>query len=216
LRGERGLAGKEPPSAASFEVTIHDHREDDPLKRMRLKSAGLISVATAGFAVAVLVGVAAATTFTLNIAKDAKVVNQQGMVDHESIVVGRKSHAIYTLSGDSKSNPKCTAKNKCFMFWPPVTVANGKKPTKASGIKGKLSVWKRNGFTQVLLSGHPLYYYAADTKAAVATGEGIKTFGGTWHVMKPDPASGGSGGMTSTTTTTTPCLPYPGYPNSCP
>jgi predicted lipoprotein with Yx(FWY)xxD motif len=184
------------------------------LKKMRLKSAGLISVATAGFAVAALVGVAAATTFTLNIAKDAKVVNQQGMVDHEAIVVGRKNHAIYTLSGDSKSNPKCTAKNKCFMFWPPVTVANGKKPTKASGIKGKLSVWKRNGFTQVLLAGHPLYYYAADTKGAVATGEGIKTFGGTWHVTKADSSSGTTSTMSTGTTNTVPCIPYPGFP--CP
>jgi len=179
---------------------------------MRLKSTGLAAVAAVGFGTAVLVGVAAAGTFTLNVAKDAKVTNQQAQTTHENIVVGLKKHAMYTLSGDSKSNPKCTAKNKCFMFWPPVTVASGKKPTKAPGIKGKLSVWKRNGFSQVLLAGHPLYYYSGDTKGADATGEDIHTFGGTWHVVK----AGSSGGTTSTmstgTTTTMPCVPTPLYP----
>ena len=185
------------------------------MKRMRLKTSGLVAVAAAGFATAALVGVAAATTFTLNVAKNAKVTNQQGMTTHEAIVVGLKSRAMYTLSGDSKSNPKCTAKNHCFTFWPPVTVANGKKPTKAAGIKGKLSIWKRNGFSQVLLSGHPLYYFSMDTKAADATGEGIHTFGGTWHVVKADPSSGGTTSTMSTgTTTTMPCIPYPGFP--CP
>ena len=53
------------------------------MKKMRLKSAGLISVASAGFAVAVLVGVAAATTFTLNVDKNATVTDQQGMTTDE-------------------------------------------------------------------------------------------------------------------------------------
>jgi predicted lipoprotein with Yx(FWY)xxD motif len=179
---------------------------------MRLKSTGLAVVAAAGFAVAALVGVAAATTFTLNVAKNAAVTNQQGMTTHEAIVIGLKKRAMYSLTGDSKSNPKCTAKNHCFSFWPPVTVANGKKPTKAAGIKGKLSIWKRNGFSQVLLSGHPLYYFYLDNAPAHATGEGIKTFGGTWHVTKADPSSGTTSTMSTGTTTSTPCVPYPGYP----
>ena len=185
---------------------------------MRMKSAGLFAVAAAGFATAVLVGVAAATTFTLNVAKDAKVTNQQGVSTHEAIVVGAKKRATYTLSGDSKSHPKCKASNHCFMFWPPVTVPAGKKATKAPGITGKLTLWKRNGFSQVVLGGHPLYYYSGDSVGANATGEGIVAFGGTWHVVK---ASVAAGGMTQTgttmstgTTNTVPCIPYPGYP--CP
>jgi predicted lipoprotein with Yx(FWY)xxD motif len=204
--------GKEPPPWASSRITIHDQQGEDPLKNMRLRTAGLVAVATAGFATAALVGVAAAGTFTLNVAKNAKVVNQQGQSTHENIVVGRKTRAVYMLSGDSKSHPKCTAKNHCFSFWPPVTVASGKKPTKAAGIKGKLSVWKRNGFSQVLLSGHPLYNYSGDHKAAVATGEGVVSFGGTWHVVKADPSGGTTSTMSTGTTTTTPCVPFPGYP----
>jgi predicted lipoprotein with Yx(FWY)xxD motif len=180
---------------------------------MRLKSTGLAAVAAVGFATAALVGVAAATTFTLNVAKDAKVTNQQGMTTHENIAVGLKKRAIYTLTGDSKKHPECTAKNHCFTFWPPVTVAAGKHPTKAASIKGKLSLWKRNGFSQVVLSGHPLYYYAGDSKGADATGEGIFTFGGTWHVVKADSPGGGTTSTMSTgTTTSPPCVPTPLYP----
>jgi predicted lipoprotein with Yx(FWY)xxD motif len=182
------------------------------LKNLRLKTTGLIAVGAAGFATAALVAVAAAGTFTLNVAKNAKVTNQMGMSTHENIVVGAKTRAIYTLTGDRKSHPECTAKNHCFTFWPPVTVASGKKRTKAAGIKGKLSVWNRDGFSQVLLSGHPLYYYSLDHKAAVATGEGVVSFGGTWHAVKADPTGGGTTSTTTsttTTTTTTPCVPYP-------
>jgi predicted lipoprotein with Yx(FWY)xxD motif len=181
------------------------------LNNLRLKTTGLVAVAAAGFATAALVGVAAAGTFTLNIAKNAKVTDQQLMSTHENIVVGAKSRAVYTLTGDKKSHPECTAKNHCFSFWPPVTVAAGKKPTKAAGIKGKLSLWHRNGFSQVLLNGHPLYYYSLDHKAAVATGQGVVSFGGTWFVVKAG-ASGGTTSTMTTTTTTTPCVPFPGYP----
>jgi predicted lipoprotein with Yx(FWY)xxD motif len=194
------------------------------LKNKRLKSAGLAGVAAVGFATAVFVGVAAAMSFTLNVASGAKVTNQQGMTTKEAIVVGAKRRAVYTLSGDSKSHPECKQSNQCFQFWPPVTVAPGKHATKASGIKGKLKLWHRNGFSQVLLGGHPLYYFAGDTAGAHATGEGIVSFGGTWHAVKADPSGGGGSTSTGTTptypattttpTTTTPCVPYPGYP--CP
>lgn len=178
------------------------------MNRLRLREAGLIAVAAIGFATAALVGVALAKSFTLNIAKDAKVTNQQGVSTHEAIAVGLKKRAIYTLSGDSKSHPECKAGNHCFTFWPPVTVAKGKHPTKAAGIKGKLSLWHRNGFFQVLLNGHPLYYYALDTKGADATGQGVVSFGGTWSVVKRSGSTSGTGSTSSTSTGTTPYPPY--------
>jgi predicted lipoprotein with Yx(FWY)xxD motif len=175
-----------------------------------IKSVALATIAAGGFALAALVGVALARTFTLNVAKDAKVTNQQGVTTHEAIAVGLKKRAVYILAGDSKSHPKCTAANHCFTFWPPVTVAAGKKATKAAGIKGKLSLWHRNGFFQVLLNGHPLYYYAGDTKGADATGQGIFTFGGTWSVVKTGGSRAGSTSTASSTTTTstTPTYTY--------
>ena len=170
----------------------------------------VIVTALVGVGTAAVVSVAVAKTFTLEIAKNAKVEPMGAMAQVESIVVTSRGRAVYTLSGDSKSHPKCTKANMCFNFWPPVTVQSGKKPTKIAGISGRLGVWKRNGFSQVTLNGHPLYMFYLDKTKNTAHGEGVVAFGGTWHVMKAGKQSSSSGGGTSSTSTsTTPT--YPGY-----
>jgi predicted lipoprotein with Yx(FWY)xxD motif len=181
----------------------------------------------AGLATAALVGVAIAKTFTLNIAKNATVMNfNTRAVTHENILVAlSRGHAVYTLTGDSKSHPECIRSNGCFGFWPPLTVSSPSKLTKAPGIPGKLGIWKRDGFDQVTLNGHPLYFFSQDKMAHDATGQDIHSFHGTWFVVK-------EGGATTTMSTPTvaqpppttpttpttppppPCVPYPGYP--CP
>lgn len=104
-------------------------------------------------------------------------------------------------------------------FWFPVTIFSAKKLTAAPGEKGKLGVWHRNGFSQATLRGRPLYTFIGDSKKAVATGEGIKSFGGTWHVIKTSATTKATSTTNSTpstttttaTTTTTPCLYPPCY-----
>jgi predicted lipoprotein with Yx(FWY)xxD motif len=181
-----------------------------PAPTRRRKRAAAAIVATAGFVVAALVGVALAKTFTLKVAKKARVTNQSGTTKSESIAVNSRGFAVYMLTGDSKAHPKCTKGNSCFSFWPPLKVASSKKLSKAPGIKGKLGVWHRNGFFQVTLAGHPLYRYSGDRQKNSATGEGVRTFGGTWHAVK----AGSTGGPGTTpagppTTTTTPYCLYP-------
>jgi predicted lipoprotein with Yx(FWY)xxD motif len=174
------------------------------------KGVAATIAALAGFATAALVGVAVAKTFTLGAAKNAHVTNQAGTTATESIVVNSHGFAVYELTGDSARHPECTKGNGCFMFWPPVKVSSPRGLSKASGIRGKLGVWHRHGFFQVMLAGHPLYRYAADSQKGSANGEGIHTFGGTWHPVKVAAAGGGtttSGGTTSTMTTTTSTMP---------
>jgi len=180
------------------------------------RSLAMLLAAAVGFATAALVGVAIARTFTLQVAKNAKVTNQTGVTTRENIVVNSGGRAVYDLTGDSKKHPKCTKANGCFRFWPPVTVSSPKKLSKAPGISGKLGIWRRNGFLQVTLGGHPLYRFAPDSQRDVARGEGIHSFGGTWHVIKAAaPRQGTTTTMTSTpsttTTTTTSCLYPPCY-----
>ena len=187
-----------------------------PLRRPGRTHGAWLAAATvaaaAGFALAALVGVALARTFTLQVAKSASVTNQSGTTRTENIVVNSRGFAVYTLTGDSKSHPKCTKANGCFIFWPPLKVASAKQLSKAPGITGRLGVWHRNGFLQVTLAGHPLYRYAADTQRHHATGEGVVSFGGTWHAKTPGSTSAGTTMPTTTatmpTTTTSPCL-YP-------
>jgi predicted lipoprotein with Yx(FWY)xxD motif len=142
----------------------------------------LLMVLVAGTAVAAVGAVAAGRSFALSVAKNAKVTDQKSNVKHESIVIGSSGFAVYWLTGDSKTHPKCTAANGCFGFWPPVTVASAKKLSKDPAIKGKLSTWKRGKLTQVLLAGHPVYFFSLDKQRRAAKGEGVVGFGGTWHV----------------------------------
>jgi len=163
----------------------------------------MLLTAVAGFATAALVGMAYAKTFTLQVAKNAKVTNTKGTTERENIVVNSRGSALYTLSGETTHHALCTNAKGCFEFWPPLTVASAKKLSEASGIKGRLGVWHRNGFFQVMLGGHPLYRFAPDTKKGAATGEGIHRFGGTWHVVKAAATANGTSTTTSTPGTTT-------------
>jgi predicted lipoprotein with Yx(FWY)xxD motif len=165
----------------------------------------LTFAALAGFAVALAGGIAGANSFTLQLAKNAKVTNQSGMTKSESIAVTPHGFAVYTLSGDSAAHPKCTSANGCFGFWPPVKVKSAHGLTKPPGIKGRLGTWHRQGFLQLTLSGHPLYTFSADTQKDHATGEGVHGFGGIWHPVSEGSSgsSSGSGGMTTTTGGTT-------------
>ena len=180
--------------------------------RPRLKGPILsLIVVLAGFGSAALVGIAVAKTFALNIATNAQVTNTKGISTRENVVVDSRGFVVYTLSGDSANHPKCTKANGCFAFWPPVKVASAKALSKASGISGKLAVWHRNGFFQVTLAGHPLYTFAGDAHKHAATGEGLHTFGGTWHVIKTKVTSTTTtpGSTTTMTPTTTTSTPYP-------
>ena len=179
-----------------------------PSRLIRRRGVTLVAGAVVASMLA-LAAVAIAKSFTLNVAKNATVTNMTTMVTkHENIGVNGKGFAVYWLSGDSKSHPKCTQSNDCFKFWPPVTAKSASALSKASGISGKLTSWKRDGFTQAVLGGHPIYTFAPDTKKDDATGEGIVGFGGTWHVVT---ASGSTSANTNQPTNPNP-NPNP-YPN---
>ncbi|HEY1524441.1 MAG TPA: hypothetical protein VGF70_15635 [Solirubrobacteraceae bacterium] len=170
--------------------------------RARWATIALVAAA-AGFGTAVMAGITLARTFTLQVAKHAPVTNQSHKTTNENIVVNSKARAVYTLAGDSRAHPKCTKANHCFTFWPPVTVASRSSLSKAPGVKGKMGLWKRDGFLQVTISGHPLYTYVGDLQQRHATGEGVNSFGGIWHVRQAGSTTMPGGTTTSTTTRTT-------------
>ena len=163
----------------------------------------LLAAAVAGFAIALAAGIAGAKSFTLERATNAKVTNQSGITVTEPIAVNSRGFAVYWLSGDTRSHPECTASNGCFSFWPPVKVRTVRGLSKQPGIAGRLGTWRRDGFIQLTLSGHPLYTFSADKQADRAGGEGVKGFGGTWHVLSEGPASSSGATTTGTTTTST-------------
>jgi predicted lipoprotein with Yx(FWY)xxD motif len=119
------------------------------------------------------------------------------------ILVGPNGRTLYLFEKDKGPKSECTG--DCLAEWPPLTVSG--KPTAGSGVTGsKLGTSKlSDGKTIVTYNGHPLYYYAADTKAGETTGQGLDRYGAEWYVLSPagnkveggeDDEGGSSGGST--------------------
>jgi len=163
--------------------------------------AGVLIAAFAGVALAALTGLAIAKTFALGVVNNGTVTNAKRVKSHEPLVVDAHGSAVYDLLHETTHHALCTKKNGCFALWFPVKVASARtKLTVAAGIKGKLGIWHRDGFYQLTLGGHPLYTFKGDgRKKGVATGEGIKSFRGTWSVIRGP----GKSGPTTTTSSTT-------------
>jgi len=182
--------------------------------RSELAMSLALPLALAAAVTIVMVGMASAKSTakspSLKVAKNAVVSEAGGATVRENIVVSAKGLAVYTLSGDSQQDPKCTKANGCFSAWHPVTTT-ARKPAVGSGVSGKVAVWHRDGFEQLTLNGHPLYTFIGDKHADSASGDGLMSFGGTWHVVK---VAGAVHVVSTTTTTTTPTTSTYTYPTT--
>ncbi len=102
---------------------------------------------------------------------------------HTSILVGAQERTLYVLNPETTHHLLCTS-HSCLSAWPPFTVSAHTKLTEGGGAHGTLGLLRRSGgTTQVTLSGQPLYYFSGDSKRGEANGEGLASFGGTWHTV---------------------------------
>jgi predicted lipoprotein with Yx(FWY)xxD motif len=115
-----------------------------------------------------------------------------------TVLVDSAGKTLYTLTDASGKAVACTG--QCLTFWPPLLLPAGSTTAAgASGVTGLATV-SAGGGTQITENGLPLYHFSGDTTAGAANGEGIKSFGGTWHVVKSSAAvSGGAPAPTATT-----------------
>jgi predicted lipoprotein with Yx(FWY)xxD motif len=99
------------------------------------------------------------------------------------ILVGENGRTLYLFEKDK--TPMSTCNGACASVWTPFTTTG--KPKAAAGVdSAKLVTSKRaDGKEQVVYAGHPLYYYAPDTKAGDTTGQNLDQFGAEWYVVSP-------------------------------
>jgi predicted lipoprotein with Yx(FWY)xxD motif len=92
-----------------------------------------------------------------------------------------QGRTMYLFEADKGGTSTCTG--ACAAAWPPVTSAG--LPTAGSGVDVALlgTVKRADGTEQVTYNHHPLYYFAADTGAGTAKGQGSKEFGAGWYVV---------------------------------
>jgi predicted lipoprotein with Yx(FWY)xxD motif len=145
----------------------------------RLPGSRLIALGVAVVAVGSMAGIAVAASTTLG----TGTVKVNGK--SKTVLVDSRGVTLYTLSGESVGHLKCVSRT-CFGFWPPYEVSATATLTKATGVTGTLSKLHRikGKLYQAMLNGYPLYRFAPDHgKKGSAVGEGITSFGGTWHVV---------------------------------
>jgi predicted lipoprotein with Yx(FWY)xxD motif len=97
------------------------------------------------------------------------------------VLAGPNGRTLYMFEKDTSGKSACTG--GCAAAWPPLTTTG--KPSAGSGVDAAmLSVTKRpDGKRQVAYAGHPLYYFASDSKTGDTTGQQVDAFGAEWYVL---------------------------------
>jgi predicted lipoprotein with Yx(FWY)xxD motif len=163
------------------------------------------SIATA------LVALAATTAVAVGATTRPTIKPSHNAALNKTVVVDAKNgRTLYRLSPETKSHLLCKS-TQCEGFWPPLTVKSlHTKVRAASGIQGKLSVFKRpDGKFQVALRGEPLYRFAGDSAKGQANGNGIQSFGGTWHAVTAKASTSATSPAPAPGPTPAPTSPYP-------
>ena len=103
-----------------------------------------------------------------------------------TVLVGTDGRTLYLFEKDKTPTSMCSG--ACAAAWPPLTTSGS--PNAGSGANSaKLTTNKRSdGKVQVVYAGHPLYYYAGDTKAGQTNGQGLDQFGAEWYTLAPSGA----------------------------
>lgn len=159
------------------------------LARWRL--AGFAATALAAAGMALLAAAAPAATKHLTL-KAEKVSSLKA-----TVLAAPNGHTLYRLKPETSHHLLCTS-STCLSFWHPLTVSSKSTTVRLpSGLSGHAHLFKRGHRFQVMLGSDPLYTYAGDSRAGVASGRGIKAFGGTWmsFTVKKDSSSTPPGAM---------------------
>jgi predicted lipoprotein with Yx(FWY)xxD motif len=151
----------------------------------RWRAAGLVATALAAAGMAVLAAAAPAATRHLTL-KGEKVTSLKA-----TVLAAPNGHTLYRLKPETSGHLLCTS-STCMSFWHPLTVSSKSTTIRLPhGLHGHAHLFKRGHAFQVMLGSDPLYTYAGDSRAGVASGRGIKSFGGTWlsFTVKKDSSS---------------------------
>jgi len=144
---------------------------------------------------AATIALAAGTAVSVDSASNAKL--------GEQVAVNSQGRTLYALSPETTSHLLCKSR-ECLKFWPPLTVPSRNTELKdGPGVHGHLGILHRsNGMLQVTLRGLPLYRFSEDHAKGQVNGQGIESFGGTWHAVTASTSS----------TPTPPASPPPANP----
>ena len=98
-------------------------------------------------------------------------------------LVDGRGRSLYLFEKDRGGRSACYG--SCASVWPPL-MATGHVARGAGVSAAKLgTVARRGGGREVTYAGHPLYFYAGDSRAGQLKGEGLNQFGAPWDIVAP-------------------------------
>ena len=99
------------------------------------------------------------------------------------IVVDGSGRTLYLFEADEGTTSTCYS--ACVQEWPPALT--GGQPTTGPGASTSLlgTTLRHDGREEVTYAGHPLYYFARDTKPGDTAGQNLDDNGGLWYVLSP-------------------------------
>ena len=103
------------------------------------------------------------------------------------VLVDRAGRTVYVLTSPGKKNVPCTDANGCTAVWPNLAFPDGTTSAMAGmGIDSSLLGETKlgDGKWYPLYNGYLMYEYTGDSRRGQANGQGMKSFGGTWYVLK--------------------------------
>ena len=105
-------------------------------------------------------------------------------------VVDARGHTVYVLSSGVTKNLRCTSSNGCTAIWPALPLPSGAASARTgAGLRRHLLGSVRVGAaTYATYDGWRMYEFSGDTGPAQSGGEGLSSFGGTWHALGADGA----------------------------
>lgn len=165
----------------------------EPRRRHHSPKSALVwvlSVVAAFGVVGVAAGPARASSTT---------VTEKNNATFGNILADSASKTLYTLTNNGQP-VLCTGVGA--QVWPPLTVPPGTKVTGPPGVCCLGTTTNANG-DAVTYKGDPVYRYANDSSPSDASGDGVMSFGGTWHVVRVTGAKSAKSVTTTTTPTTT-------------
>jgi predicted lipoprotein with Yx(FWY)xxD motif len=110
----------------------------------------------------------------------AAIVDLRGSKLGQTLVDGQ-GRTLYLFEADTAGKSACNG--ACTSAWPPYL--SNATPHAGTGVAGALlgTSVRGDGGSQVTYRGHPLYYYAGDSRPGDAAGQGLDAFGAKWYVL---------------------------------
>lgn len=100
------------------------------------------------------------------------------------VLVDSSGRTVYLLTADRPGHSSCSA--QCLQYWPLVPDPAGTSVPSVQGVSAALSSAKASsGAAMLTAGGWPLYTFVKDKAPGDVTGQGVKTFGGTWYAVSP-------------------------------